>query len=168
VEDRDSAYGVTVLANDQLNDRVAIARKPDGRYIFAQVTDYAARRDDESRHHAFTRLRTSIEHSPSQGEGTDQFERHVQFRRRERERDRDESLQRIQKQRIEEQELIRERDRKGLPQRIPPPPGWEGWQLTRLTSERAAPQVDATRSDAHKPPLDRALPAPPRGPGLGR
>jgi len=77
LEPRDSGWGVTVLEHRELNDRVAIARKPDGRWIFAAVPDYEPRANGESPADAFARLHRAIQRSPSTGEGQVAFTSHV-------------------------------------------------------------------------------------------
>ncbi|MCL2448081.1 MAG: hypothetical protein FWD17_03945, partial [Polyangiaceae bacterium] len=75
---RDSGWGISVLENAELNDRVAMARKPDGQWIFAAVPNYAFRADHEPPDEAFARLHRSIHASPFKGEGTHEFTQHVE------------------------------------------------------------------------------------------
>jgi len=64
---RDGAQGVVVLEHSRLRDRVAVAQAPDGRWVFADVRQYAPRGPNEPAEHAFARLRECIDRSRSKG-----------------------------------------------------------------------------------------------------
>jgi hypothetical protein len=74
---QDGGRGIAVLENPALGDRVAVARAPDGRRMFAGVRDYAPRGEGESAEQAFGRLCACIARSATNGASIVEFAEHA-------------------------------------------------------------------------------------------
>jgi hypothetical protein len=64
----DGGPGIAVLENAALRDRVAVAQTQDGRWIYADIREYAHRGPGEAAERALARLRGCIDRSPSKGD----------------------------------------------------------------------------------------------------
>lgn len=56
----DGALGVTVLDHPN-QDRIVVAKRPDGPWIYASIVDYEPRRPGEAAERAFSRLHRCID-----------------------------------------------------------------------------------------------------------